>query len=205
VTAHQGAAEALIRRPLAVVNRLRRHPDHEGRERVAAFVSQLQAARLRPLDGLAVAVYALLNWLLDAAGLWLCFYAVGGRPPTATAVLLAFCAAMAAGSVTIVPGGLGIVDSALVLGLAMGGAALPVVVAVVVLYRIVSFGFIIGLGWFFWLRLRGRPAAAPAPRTATAPPAGGGPRTDLRRLTGCPRRTDATVYAGPERRTKARV
>ncbi|MGX6601357.1 lysylphosphatidylglycerol synthase transmembrane domain-containing protein [Micromonosporaceae bacterium Da 78-11] len=194
IAAHPGTAEALISRPLAVVNRLRRHPEQQGRDRIAVFVSQLRAARLRPADGVAVIAYALVNWLLDAAGLWLCFYAVGGHPPTATAVLLAFCAAMAAGSVTIVPGGLGIVDSALVLGLGLGGVPLPVAVAVVVLYRIVSLGFIIGLGWLFWFQLRARPAAAPTPR---ATPSLSRPRTDLRRLAVCPHRS--TAYGEPPR------
>lgn len=182
---HPATAGLLLRRPIAAVNRLRRRPAAAGQERVAGFVDQLRAARLRPADGIAAVVYALLNWLLDATALWLCFHAVGERSLTPTATLLAFCAAMAAGSVTIVPGGLGIVDSALLLGLVTGGAALPVAISVVVLYRIVSFGFIIGLGWFFWLQLRARPrrtVAGPARRSTS------GPRTSTRLIAVCPRR-----------------
>jgi uncharacterized membrane protein YbhN (UPF0104 family) len=202
LTARPHAADALIRRPLAAVNRLRRRPEDAGRDRITGFVSQLRAARLRPVDGVIAAVSALLNWLFDAAALWLCFYAVGGRPPSATVVLLAFGAAMAAGSVTIVPGGLGIVDGALVLGLAMSGTALPVSVAAVVLYRIVSFGFVIGLGWFSWFRLRlcpDRPVAASSPGNASVRR---GPRTGIGRLAVCPHRAAPAVYGGvgsPER------
>jgi hypothetical protein len=175
---------ALIRSRLATFNRLRRHPETDGYERIADFLDQLRAARLRPAYGFAAAALALVNWLVDAGALWLCFLAVGERPAAPTAVLLAFCAAMAAGSVTVVPGGLGIVDSALILGLVAGGTALPVAVAVVVLYRIVSLGFIITLGWFSWLRLRMRPAR-PAVREPAAR-SGVGPRTSTRRLAICP-------------------
>ncbi|WP_306215981.1 lysylphosphatidylglycerol synthase transmembrane domain-containing protein [Actinoplanes sp. RD1] len=186
LTRHPAAAEALLRHPLAAVNRLLRRPPDAGRGRVTDFVSQLRTVRLRPVDGLAAALAAVLNWLLDAAALWLSFAAVDARPPSVTVALLAFCAAMAAGSVTIVPGGFGIVDSALLLGLTMGGTQLPAAVAAVLLYRIVSFGLVIGLGWVSWLRLRlcpGLPAAGPA-RTAAS--ARGGPRTSLRRLAVCP-------------------
>ncbi|WP_250008269.1 lysylphosphatidylglycerol synthase transmembrane domain-containing protein [Actinoplanes sp. M2I2] len=189
LASHPTAAGSLLRRPVAVLNRLRRRPATEGHDRVTGFVDQLRTARLRPADGIAAAVYALLNWILDAGALWLCFYAVGEHSLSPTATLLAFCAAMAAGSVTIVPGGLGIVDSALLLGLVTGGADLSVAVSVVVLYRIVSFGFIIGLGWFFWLQLRvcpERPALRPA-RRATAG-SRSGPRTSPRLLGVCPGR-----------------
>ncbi|AEV85449.1 hypothetical protein ACWT_4427 [Actinoplanes sp. SE50] len=144
----------IVRTPLAAFNRLRRRPTTDGHDRVSAFLGQLRTAQLRPSMGFAASLLAVLNWLLDALGLWLCFRAIGEPPPSITATLLAFCAAMAAGGVTIVPGGFGIIDSALILGLITGGVATPAAVAAVVLYRIVSFGFIIGLGWLSWLRLR---------------------------------------------------
>jgi uncharacterized membrane protein YbhN (UPF0104 family) len=61
---------------------------------------------------------AVANWLLDAACLWMCCTAVGADGLTATQLVIAYCAGMAAASV---PGGLGIVDGALVLGLVAGG------------------------------------------------------------------------------------
>jgi putative heme transporter len=146
----------LFHAPLAAVNRLRRRPADHGHDRIQDFLTQLRAARLRPALGLSAALLAVLNWLLDATGLWLCFRAIGEPAPSVTATLLAFCAAMAAGTVTVVPGGLGIIDSALILGLITGGVAGPAAVATVVLYRLISFGFIIGLGWLSWLRLRRR-------------------------------------------------
>ncbi|XVU21824.1 flippase-like domain-containing protein [Actinoplanes sp. CA-054009] len=163
------SAEALIRTPLAAVNRLRRRPAAHGQDGIRDFLQQLRAARLRPAHGAAAAVLAVANWFLDAICLWLCFRAVGEHPAGLTAVLLAFCAAMAAGTITIVPGGLGIIDSALILGLMAGGVTTPAAVATVVLYRIISFGFIIGLGWLSWLHIRHTTRPTPPPALTSSP------------------------------------
>ncbi|MFF5290199.1 TIGR00374 family protein [Paractinoplanes globisporus] len=152
--------------PLAAFNRLRRRPADAGQERIRAFLVQLRAARLSPGRGVAAALCALLNWLLDALCLWLCFRAVGQPPAGLTVVLLAFCAAMAAGTLTIVPGGLGIIDSALILGLIAGGVATPAAVAAVVLYRVLSFGFIVAIGWISWLGIRYPRRLEPRPTVA---------------------------------------
>jgi uncharacterized protein (TIRG00374 family) len=141
---------------LARVNRVRRRPAEQGLDGIRRFVGQLGAARLTPGRGLAAAVFAVLNWGLDAVCLWMCVRAVSGEPINATQLLLAFCAGMAAGTITIVPGGLGIIDSALVLGLIAGGITASTAIAAVVLYRIISFGFIIGVGWISWLIMRRR-------------------------------------------------
>ena len=163
-----------VRPLIRLVNRVRRRPETDGDERIRGFVEQLRAARLRPGHGLAAALFALSNWFLDAICLWICFRAVGVTPASLPDVLLAFCAAMAAGTITIVPGGLGIIDSALILGLIAGGVPTTAAVAAVVLYRLISFGFIMAIGWLSWLRIRRHPtdepsadeppAAAPAPR-----------------------------------------
>ncbi|MET7402606.1 YbhN family protein [Dactylosporangium sp. NPDC005572] len=156
--------ETVSRLVLAPLNRLRRRPADTGADRVSGFFDQLHAARLRPAHAVAASAYALLNWLLDAVCLWLCCRAVGGGGETGlNEVLLAFCAAMAAGTITLIPGGLGIIDSALILGLLAGGTATSTAVGTVVLYRIVSFGFIIGMGWISWLVIRRRyPTPVPA-------------------------------------------
>jgi putative heme transporter len=141
---------------LAQFNRLRHRPRDQGLNSVREFVGQLGAARLTAGHGLVAAIGAVLNWALDAACLWLCIRAVSDEPINATQVLLAFCAGMAAGTVTIVPGGLGIIDSALILGLVSGGTTTSTAIAAVILYRIISFGFIIGVGWISWLVMRRR-------------------------------------------------
>jgi len=161
---HLGRHPEVLRSPLAAVNRLRHRPEADGSDRIRGFLEQLRSARLTIGHGALAAVLALANWLLDALCLWLCFRAIGEQPAALTVVLLAFCAAMAAGTITIVPGGLGIIDSALVLGLMAGGVSTTAAVAAVVLYRLISFGFIMAIGWLSWLRIRRQssPAAAGA-------------------------------------------
>ncbi|MBM2622083.1 flippase-like domain-containing protein [Actinoplanes sp. LDG1-06] len=156
VTRRPDVVHAPARWSLAVVNRWRRRPAEDGFDRVRGFIGQLGAARLTAGTGTAAAVLAVLNWGLDAVCLWMCLRAVTDDPINATQVLLAFCAGMAAGTITIVPGGLGIIDSALILGLVAGGHDTPAAIAAVVLYRIISFGFIIGAGWITWFLIRRR-------------------------------------------------
>ncbi|MEO3787324.1 YbhN family protein [Actinocorallia sp. B10E7] len=148
------ALEPATRAALARINRLRHQPATRDLDRIRAFADQLRAARLGPAHAAAAGVYALLNWLLDAVCLWMCLQAVSDTGINATQLLLAFCAGMAAGTLTIVPGGLGIIDSALILGLLTGGVDAPTAIATVVLYRLISFGFIIGIGWITWLFMR---------------------------------------------------
>ncbi|GIE33737.1 membrane protein [Actinoplanes italicus] len=147
---------ALIGAVVARINRLRRRPGEHGVDRVTAFVEQLGAVRLTPGNAIVAGAHALLNWLLDAACLWLCLHAVSGSGISVTQLLLTFCAGYAAATITIVPGGLGVIDSALILGLLAGGVDTGTAIATVVLYRLISFGFVIGTGWIAWAVLQRR-------------------------------------------------
>jgi uncharacterized membrane protein YbhN (UPF0104 family) len=154
IARHPEALDPATRIALSYVNRLRRRPAAQGLDGIRGFLDQLRAARLTPGNAAAAGWFALINWLLDAACLWLCLHAVSATGVSPAQVLLAFCAGMAAGSLTIIPGGLGIIDSALILGLVTGGVATPTAIAAVVLYRLISFGFVIGVGWVTWLAIR---------------------------------------------------
>ena len=169
ITARPGRIEPAARAALARVNRLLRRPREHGLDQVRGFAEQLRVARLSLGNGAAAAAFAVLNWLLDAAALWMCLRAVSDAPPLASQVLLAFCAAMATGSITIVPGGLGIIDSALIVALVAGGAVSATAIAAVVLYRILSLGFIIGAGWLAWLTVRSAAEGHREPRPELAP------------------------------------
>jgi uncharacterized membrane protein YbhN (UPF0104 family) len=145
-----------VRFVLGGVNRIRRRPARDGHDRLMAFVDQFREVRVHPLNfGMAV-VLALLNWLFDALCLWLCCVAVGAGHINPVHLVIAYCAGMAAASVPIVPGGLGVVDGALILGLVASGMSGASATAAVVLYRLISFGFIIGTGWVFWLGIKSR-------------------------------------------------
>ncbi|AGZ38878.1 TIGR00374 family protein [Actinoplanes friuliensis] len=153
------------RKLLSGLNRLRRQPADTGHARLVGFVDQLRSVRVRPADLTLAIVLAVANWLLDALCLWMCCIAVGAEGINPVQLVIAYCAGMAAASVPIVPGGLGVVDGALVLGLVAGGLTSSSAVAAVVLYRVISFGFIIGAGWLVWLIMRtraGTPRGVPA-------------------------------------------
>jgi putative heme transporter len=146
---------------LGGVNRVRRRPQEHGKDQFLSFVQQLRSVRVRPANFAIAMVLAVANWLFDALCLYMCCVAVDADGLTATNLVVAYCAGMAAASVPIVPGGLGVVDGALILGLVAGGLASSSAVAAVVLYRLISLGFIIGAGWLVWLmfqRRTGQPA-----------------------------------------------
>jgi uncharacterized protein (TIRG00374 family) len=161
-----GTLDRTTRAALAAVNRLRRRPVRHGHDRITAFVDQLRSVRLGPAHATVAVTYAVSNWLLDAVCLWMCCLAVGGEALTTTQLLVAYCAGMAAASIPVVPGGLGVIDSALILGLLAGGLPASTAIAAVVLYRIISLGFIVGTGWLSWLVIQHRArraAAGPVP------------------------------------------
>jgi uncharacterized membrane protein YbhN (UPF0104 family) len=151
---------------LGGVNRVRRRPPEHGHDAVLGFIEQLRSIRVHPARFGVAAALALLNWLFDALCLWMCCVAVGAPGITAASLVIAYCAGMAAASLPIVPGGLGVVDGALILGLVAGGLPTSFAVAAVVLYRLISFGFIIGAGWLVWLAIRARHARAVSPSSA---------------------------------------
>jgi hypothetical protein len=161
VTAHPDRLEPAARTAMSRVNRALNRPPAQGVDQVHAFVEQLRAARLTPAHGTAAGAHAVLNWLFDAAALWMCLSAVTDTAPAVTQVLLAFCAGMAAGTITVVPAGLGILDNALIVALVATGVPAATAIAAVVLYRILTLGLFIGAGWIAWLTFRGRAAMLP--------------------------------------------
>ena len=168
-TARPERLEAAARAALVRVNPLLHRSPEQGLDNIRDFAGQLRAARLSAGHGAAAAVFAVLNWLFDAACLWMTIGAVSDKPLGATAVLLAFCAGMAAGSITILPGGLGIIDNALIIGLVAGGTATATAIAAVVLYRLLTLGFIVGAGWVVWFATKGTAATEDRSRVSAAP------------------------------------
>ncbi len=163
VAEHPEWLDRPVRALLGGFNRVRRRPPGHGHDKLLGFVNQLREIRVHPANFAVAALLALLNWLFDALCLWMCCVAVGATGINAVNLVIAYCAGMAAASVPIVPGGLGVVDGALILGLVAGGLPSASAVAGVVLYRLISFGFIIGAGWLVWLAIRARHRHHPPP------------------------------------------
>ena len=104
---------------------------------------------------------ALANWLADAAVLAVSIRATGATVPWHD-LLLVYGVGIAAQSLNITPGGLGVAEGSLSLALVATGLGASQALAAVLLYRLASFWLVALAGWLvvFWLR---RPRSPPRP------------------------------------------
>ena len=176
------AAVAAVRRPrlraalerpagwmLRQGSRMLRRPVAEPGQAVEAWAQRLGSLRLPPSGWLAATGLALANWLADAAVLAVSIRATGATVPWHD-LLLVYGSGIAAQSVTITPGGLGVTEGSLSLALVATGLGTGRALAAVLLYRLASFWLVALAGWLvvFWLRHpRARhhrgPGAVPVP------------------------------------------
>jgi hypothetical protein len=107
--------------------------------------------RVRPgLWGWLVAfALAMANWLCNCATLIACTLALGAHVQW-RGVLVAYALAQISASLPITPGGIGVVEGSLTFALIAYGQSASEAVAIVLLYRIVSFWGVVPLGWVSW-------------------------------------------------------
>jgi uncharacterized protein (TIRG00374 family) len=150
-----GAGVVLARRDLVLalaaasvrgVRRVTGHPRGRVGARIESTLARMREIPLGPAATVGVVTLATGVWLGDLCCLLCSFGAVRAPVPWA-GVLLAYGAAQVAGSLPIVPGGIGIIDGSLAVILAAyGGGRVPALAATLA-YRIVSFWLAIALGW----------------------------------------------------------
>jgi uncharacterized protein (TIRG00374 family) len=120
---------------------------------------------------------AFLNWLGDAACLALSIRAAGLAIPLRD-LLLVWSAGLAASSIGITPGGVGIVEVALVAALAGVGEPTARATVAVLIYRLISLWLMLLAGWIYFIVIRSRrsrrkePASSLGQRGATSAPPG---------------------------------
>jgi uncharacterized membrane protein YbhN (UPF0104 family) len=131
---------------LARINRWRRLPAHTGAARLSQTVHDLELIRPSGRDWTVAAAWALANWALDLACLAACCAAVGVSVGLPT-LLITYTAGMAASSLLPLPAGLGAVEATMTLTLTVAGVAASPALAAVLLYRILSTGSVVILGW----------------------------------------------------------
>jgi uncharacterized protein (TIRG00374 family) len=124
-------------------------PRGDGAERVDGIVVRLTTVTLTGPGLAEVAGLGVANWILDCACLALSFVALGVGVPW-KGLLLAYGAAQLAANLPITPGGLGVVEGSLTIALVAFGGSEPSTVAVVLLYRIMSFWILLPVGWMTW-------------------------------------------------------
>jgi uncharacterized protein (TIRG00374 family) len=98
-------------------------------------------------------LFALGNWLLDAACLWVCLAAFGAVVPPGL-VLTAYGAANLLGLLPITPGGLGVVEGVLMPALVAFGVAGGAAVLGVLAWRVLQFWLPIPVGGAAYVALR---------------------------------------------------
>jgi hypothetical protein len=144
---HPRTAAAAGRGLLRLVNAVRRRPSATGTDALDGLLAELKLVRPRGRDWTVASGYSLLNWAFDAACLAACAAALGLHGLTLPLLLVAYTAGMATSGVSPLPGGLGVVDAALVLTLVAGGIPAAAALPAVVLYRLVSLVGMVGAGW----------------------------------------------------------
>jgi len=114
----------------------------------------------RPRLLVAVIGWSALNWLLDAAALWLLVTAAGFRPGIG-GLLVAYGLTWLLAVVPLTPGGIGVVEGVLIPSLIGLGCPPAVAVVGVLAWRVVNFWLPIPVAGLTWLSLRRRPSGPP--------------------------------------------
>jgi putative heme transporter len=139
-------------RLLSWFNSLRGKPADTGLEKWREILKQLESVSLTRRALATAFSWSLFNWVADVACLAFAAYAAGGKPSLA-GLTVAYAAARAVGSIPLMPGGLLVVEAVLVPGLVSSGMTLASAISAMLIYRLVSWIFISGIGWvvFFFL------------------------------------------------------
>jgi uncharacterized protein (TIRG00374 family) len=148
----QGAVVWLVTGGVRTSRRWLRWPGEDFEVRIEAFVARLTTVTLSGTGLAAVAGWGVANWVLDCGCLALSFVALGVGVPW-KGLLLAYGAGQLAANLPITPGGLGVVEGSLTIALVAFGGSKVSTVAVVLLYRILSFWIELPVGWATWATL----------------------------------------------------
>jgi pimeloyl-ACP methyl ester carboxylesterase/uncharacterized membrane protein YbhN (UPF0104 family) len=179
----RGALERPAAWTLRHGSRLLRRDVDDPRQMVRAWAERLGSLQLPPSGWMTVTGLALTNWLADAAVLAVSIRATGAAVPWHD-LLLVYGSGIAAQSLNITPGGLGVAEGTLSLALIATGLRASQALAAVLLYRLASFWLVAFAGWLVLLWLRRARHNAGSVRTMSSPsmPVGrsGGPPTSGR-------------------------
>ena len=143
------AAAWVLRRGRRLLRRQAGDPPQE----VRAWMERLASLRPAPAVWLRAGASSMVNWIADAGVFAVSIYAVGGSVPWRP-LLLVYGSGVVIRSLGITPGGLGLVEGTLCLGLVGAGVHANVALASVLFYRLVSFWFVAAAGWIVLLALR---------------------------------------------------
>ena len=132
---------------------LLRRPIADPGQTIRVWAERLVSLRLPPSGWMTVTGLALANWLTDAAVLAASIYAAGAAVPWHL-LLLVYGSGIAAQSLNLTPGGLGVAEGTLGVALVATGLRAGQALAAVLLYRLASFWLAAFAGWLVLLWLR---------------------------------------------------
>jgi uncharacterized protein (TIRG00374 family) len=135
------------------LSRFLSRPVEEPAAVVNGWIEGLRSLRPSKAEWGKVGGLGLGNWLADIGVFAVSILALGGAVPWRS-LLLIYGLATVVGSLGITPGGLGLVEGTLCLGLVSTGLPAALALAAVLLYRLVSFWLVMATGWLVLLRLR---------------------------------------------------
>ncbi|MFK4084894.1 YbhN family protein [Kribbella sp. NPDC020789] len=126
---------------------------HRWRPRITEVAGQLGRLVTDREARRAFALWAVLNWVLDAAALWI-FLTAYGHPMNPVALLLAYCLASLLAILPITPGGLGVIEGVLIPTLLGFGVPAGVAALGVVSWRLFQFWLPVPVAGLCYLSLR---------------------------------------------------
>jgi uncharacterized membrane protein YbhN (UPF0104 family) len=157
----RSALTAMSTPPVARVLALRGRDTATARSSVDHFFDRLAAVRIGSRTGLAVAAFALLNWVADIACLTACLAAFGATVPWSRLILL-YLAGIGAAAFSLTPAGIGVVEVAVAATATSFGIGKTDAMAAALLYRGISSWLVIAAGWVVFAGLRRTPQPSPA-------------------------------------------
>ncbi|ADG76995.1 Integral membrane protein OS=Tsukamurella paurometabola (strain ATCC 8368 / DSM / CCUG 35730/ CIP 100753 / JCM 10117 / KCTC 9821 / NBRC 16120 / NCIMB 702349/ NCTC 13040) OX=521096 GN=Tpau_0352 PE=4 SV=1 [Tsukamurella paurometabola] len=146
VASHPDGLYVVGARLIRWVNDLRNKPEDTGLARWKEILDQLQAVKLSRRYGVEAFGWSLFNWVADVACLAFACYAVGDAPGLA-ALAGAYAASKVVNTISPIPGGLGLVEAALVPALVLAGMPASQALTATILYRLVSYLLVVIIGW----------------------------------------------------------
>jgi hypothetical protein len=129
------------------------------RPRLSEIRAALALGEPSAADWAIVTIMSVLNWTLDLGCLLACITAIGA-PMHWSTVIIAYSLSQLLNAIPLTPGGLGIIEAGIAALLVAYGMTAADAIAVVIVYRIISFWLPTPIGLTIWLRMHLSPNTA---------------------------------------------
>ncbi|MES2170017.1 MAG: flippase-like domain-containing protein [Actinomycetota bacterium] len=165
--------ESSVRAVLSVVSHVRFISTESVEMFLRTMARQLHGLLTRRSKRVRAIIFSALNWILDAAVLWIMLSAFGTPPPIG-GVITVYAAGVLVSMLPITPGGLGVVEGFMVPALVLLGTVHSTALIAVLAWRLLEYWLplpLAGLSWISLLvdrRRDQRPVASAAPAPASS-------------------------------------